>query len=90
MTGKPSIRGDVNAVLNGLVGKGVITGFETNFDGLSVLGILHVAVTAPLITDPRIPGYDRPKVMAIRNRVTKELEGVGARDVMVSVRSSLA
>jgi hypothetical protein len=80
----------VNAVLNGLIREGVITAFETNFDGISVLGILHVAVTAPLITDPRIPGYDRPRVMAIRNRVTKELEGVGAKDVMVSVRSSLA
>ena len=64
-------------------------GFRDQLRPVSVLGILHVGVTAPLITDPRIPGYDRPKIMAIRNRITKELEGVGARDVMVSVRSSL-
>jgi hypothetical protein len=49
------MRGDVNAVLNGLVRERVITGFDTNFDGISALGILHIAVTADLITDPRIP-----------------------------------
>ena len=87
--GPQSRRGNVNAVLNGLIGEGVITAFETNIDSASALGILHIAVTADLITDPRIPGYERPKVMAIRNRVTKELEGAGAADVMVSVRSAL-
>jgi hypothetical protein len=88
--GPQSLRGDVNAVLNGLIREGVITAFETNFGDMGALGILHVAVTAPLITDLRIPGYDRLRVMAIRNRVSKELEGVGATDVIVSVRSSLA
>ena len=87
--GRGSIRGAVNVILNGLVQDGVINSFETNFDSASALGILHIAVTADLITDPRVPGYDRPKVMAIRNRVTKELEGAGAADVMVSVRSAL-
>ena len=87
--GLQSLRGNVNAVLNGLIHGGVITAFETNFDSASALGIMHIAVTADLITDPRIPGYERPKVMAIRNRITKELEGVGARDAIVSVRGSL-
>jgi hypothetical protein len=89
MTGKPRLRGDVNAVLNGLIREGVITGFETNFQGISALGVLHIAVSAHVITNPRTPAYDRNKVMAVRNRVTKELERVGATDVMVSVRSSL-
>ena len=83
------MRGDVNAVLNGLIREGVITGFETNFDGISALGILHITVSADLTTDPRVPGYDRRKVLAVRNRVSKELEGVGAADVIVSVRSPL-
>ncbi len=87
--GPQSLRGNVNAALNGLVHGGVITAFETNFDSISGLGVLHIAVTADLITDPRIPGYERPKVMAIRNRVAKELEAVGATDVIVSVRSAL-
>src|SRR5215204_1093898 len=86
--GPQSLRGNANAVLNGLIREGVITSFETNFDSASALGILHIAVSADLITDPRIPGYERPKVMAIRNRVTKELKGAGAADVMVSVRSA--
>ena len=51
--------------------------------------ILHIAVKADLITDARIPGYERPKVMALLNRITKELEEVGARDAIVSVRNSL-
>jgi len=54
----PRIRGDVNGVLNGLIREGVITGFETNFDGISALGILHIAVAAQAETDPRKPGYD--------------------------------
>jgi hypothetical protein len=87
--GPESLRGNVKTVLNGLIREGVITSFETHFDSASALGILHIAVTAALITDPRIPGYERPKVMAIRNRVTKELESAGAADVMVSVRSAL-
>jgi hypothetical protein len=81
-------RGDENAVLNGLIRDGVITAFETDFGGISALGILHITVAANLITDPRNPGYDRPKVMAVRNRVTKELEAIGATDVMVSVRTA--
>ena len=84
------LRGDVNAALNGLIREGVISSFE--LPSLSghwhALGILHVAVAAQVITDPRVPGYDRAKVLAIRNRVTKELEGVGVRDAVVSVRSA--
>ena len=87
--GPQSLRGNVNAVLNGLIREGVITAFETNFDSISGLGVLHITVSANLITDPRIPGYDRRKVLAVRNRVSKELEGVGATDVIVSVRSPL-
>jgi len=78
----------LEAVLDGLIKDGVITEFKT-LNGRA-LGVLHVAVCAPLITDPRVPGYDRKKVLAVRNRVTKELEGAGVRDVMVSVRSSVA
>ena len=79
----------MNAVLNGLISEGIITGFETNFEARKALGILHIAVRADVVTDSRLPAYDRVKVTAIRNRVTKELEGVGAKDVIVSVRSAL-
>jgi hypothetical protein len=89
MAGPQSLRGNVNAILNGLIREGVITAFETNFDSATALGILHIAVSADLITDARVPGYERPKVMAIRNRVTKELEGIGATDIVVSVRGTL-
>jgi hypothetical protein len=85
-----SLRKDIDAVLNGLVRQGVITSFQTTDGVTAALGVLHVSVTAPVLTDIRNPGYDRAKVMAIRNRVTKELEGVGGTDVIVSVRSSLA
>ena len=84
------LRKEIDAVLNALVRQGVIASFQTMDGATAALGVLHVAVTAPVVTDIRNPGYDRAKVMAIRNRITKELEGVGARDVMVSVRSSLA
>ena len=45
----------MNVALNGLIREGVIAAFETNFDGISVLGILHIADTAPLITDRAFP-----------------------------------
>ena len=68
MTGPKSVRGNVNAVLNGLVREGVITGFETNFDSPFATALaLHVKVTTGLITDPRIPGYDDRAVRAIRS-----------------------
>src|SRR3954469_19457769 len=35
MAREPALRGDVNVVLNGLIREGVITGFETNCDGIS-------------------------------------------------------
>ena len=76
----------MNAVLYSLIRDGVITAFDPNCAGISALGVLHIAVSADAITDPRNPGYDRPKIMAIRNRVTKELEAAGATDVIVSVR----
>lgn len=53
-----NMRGEVNAVLNGLISDGVIAEFSISFDGVSALGILHMAVSADLITDPRIPGYE--------------------------------
>ena len=84
------LRKDIDAVLYGLVRQGVIASFQTTDGITAALGVLHVAVTAPVVTDIRNPGYERAKVMAIRNRVTKELESVGATDVIVSVRSSLA
>jgi hypothetical protein len=88
MTRNSRVRGDINARLNGLIREGVITAFETNFDWVTSLGVMHIAVAASVVTDPRRPGYEREKAMAIRNRVTKELESVGARDIVVSVRSS--
>ena len=44
--GPQSLRGDVNAILNGLIREGVITGFETNFDNPASIALaLHVRVT---------------------------------------------
>lgn len=88
MPGPSSIRGDVNAILNGLIREGVITGFETNFGTpLAAALALHVRVTADLITDPRIPGYDDKAVRAIRNRIAKEIDPL-APGVVVSIRQT--
>ena len=90
MTGTRSIRGDVNAILNRLVGEGIITGFETNFDSpLATALALHIKVTADLITDPRIPGYDDKAVRAIRNRIPKDIKPLST-GVVVSIRQTPA
>jgi len=88
MTGPRSVRGDVNAILNGLVREGLISGFETNFGSpLATALALHVKVTADLITDPRIPGYDERAVRAIRNRIAKEIDPLSP-GVVVSIRQT--
>src|SRR3954469_6306349 len=89
-SGPKCTRGNVDAILNGLVRQGVITGFETNFDDpVSFALALHVKVTADVITDARIPGYDAVRVRAIRNRVAKEIAPLSP-DVIVSVRPEKA
>src|SRR4051812_3898680 len=88
MRGPSSLRGDVKAVPNRLMRESVITGFETNFDNpISIALALHVKVTADVVTDSRVPGYDGMRVRAIRNRVTKEIEPLSP-GVIVSVRGS--
>ncbi len=67
----------------------MITGFETDFDTpLAAVLALHVRVTADVITDPRIPGYDDKVVRAIRSRIAKEVDPLSP-GVIVSVRQSL-
>ena len=75
----------LTATLARLVRKGVITDFEMPPGSNAVL--LHVVVTAPVITNPHSPGYDRETVERFRRRVTREVEPYRAgRDVLVSVR----
>ena len=82
------IRGEVNAILDGLVQDGVITGFKTNFENPASLALaLHVRVTADIVTDMRNPGYDEKRVRSIRNRVAKDIEGLSP-GVIVSVRQT--
>jgi hypothetical protein len=77
--------GDINAALNRLVGEGTITGFKTNLGERGASGGLHVIVTAPVITDPRKPGFDRRQVAAVRRAVATELKTL-ADLVTVTVR----
>ena len=82
------IRGEVNAILYGLVQEGLITGFETNFDNPASLALaLHVRVTADVVTDMRNPAYDYKRVRSIRNHVAKDIEGLSP-GVVVSVRQT--
>lgn len=48
-----SIRGDVNVILNGLIGEGVIAAFETNFDDLEAAGRVRITVVPPDADDPQ-------------------------------------
>ena len=53
MTGKGSIRGDVNAILNDLVRRGVIAGFQTNFDDKTT-GRVAITVVARPDINPKV------------------------------------
>ena len=46
-----SLRGDVNAILNGLVREGVISAFQTNFGTPAEAYGVHVIVTPASATD---------------------------------------
>jgi hypothetical protein len=71
--------GSINAVLNRLVGEGVITAFKTNIaDRRSGPG-LHVIVTAP--------GVDRAKAETVRRRVARELAPL-SEDATVTIDQS--
>ena len=82
------IRGDIiYTVLERLVHEKAIITFKM-LDGMAEsLGVLHVAVTADIVTDLNQAGYDKAAVEALRERVAAELRRF-APDVMVSVRSS--
>lgn len=83
-----AIRGDIiYTVLERLVREGAITTFKL-MDGMTeTLGVLHVAVTADIVTDLRQAGYNKVAIEAVRERVAAELRCF-ATDVVVSVRSS--
>ena len=85
MTGIGSIRGDVDAILNGLIRDGVITSFRTNFDSLSGALAPHIMVTADVVTLSGQPGYDPKRVAQIRDTVMRKLNPIGP-GVIVSVR----
>jgi hypothetical protein len=70
-----ALRGDINKVLNGLVREGVISAFQTNFDGPSEAFGVHVIVTPTTATNRE----------AVRNTVAQAL-GALAREVTVTVK----
>ena len=82
------IRGDIiYTVLERLVHEKAIITFKM-MDGMAEsLGVLHVAVTADVVTDLNQAGYDKVAIEALRERVAAELRRF-APDVIVSVRSS--
>jgi hypothetical protein len=47
------IRGDINVILNRLVGEGVIAGFTTSFDDKSA-GRVAISVVAGSATNPKV------------------------------------
>ena len=74
-----AIRGDMNAILNGMITSGVIRSFDTNFDSPASSGLaVHVMVTADGVTT------DHAR-RALRDRITKALAHLDP-DVVVSVR----
>ena len=80
-----SVRGDVNAILNGLMLEGVITSFETNFDNpLSTQFALHVRVAADQLGSDA--GYEERR-RELQGRIMRQLEPL-APGVIVSVRGS--
>jgi hypothetical protein len=75
----------LTATLEGLVRKGVITDFQLPPD--RVLSPFRVIVTAPVVTNPNRPDYDRETVERVRRRVAREVKPFrGDRDVLISVR----
>ena len=88
--GQGSLRGDVNAILNGLIREGVITSFETNFDDpVSTAFALHVRVAADhLGSDNRTAKYEERR-REVQSRIMRQLEPL-APGVIVSVRGALA
>ena len=82
------VRGDVNAILNGLIREGVITSFETNFDNpLSTPFGLHVRVaTDQLGADWNTPEWDERR-RELQSRIIRQLEPF-APGVIVSVRAT--
>src|SRR5215203_885952 len=84
MTGSRSVRGDVNAILNGMIRDGVITSFETTFDNPTVAFAPHIRVAADLGIDPRKPAFDERR-RELRVRIMRQLEPL-APGVIVSVR----
>ena len=87
MTGARSLRGNVNAILNGLIRVGVISEFETNFgDPITSAFCLHIRVVADIGLGLGAPGYDERR-RKIQDRVMRQLAPV-APEVIVSVRGT--
>src|SRR5215217_7312231 len=85
MTGVRSVRGNVNAILNGMVRDGVITSFETNFDNpLSTQFGLHVRVAADQLGSGA--GFEERR-REMQATIIRQLEPL-APGVIVSVRGS--
>ena len=82
-----SIRGDVNAILNGLIREGLIASFETNFDNpLSTPFGLHVRVATDQIGTDRTPGFAERR-RELQARIMRQIEPL-APGVIVSVRAT--
>ena len=79
--------GAVNAVLNRLVREGVIAGFRTNLGDARATAGLHVIASAPELVDRRKPSYDPEKVVALRQRIARDLSRC-APGVTVTVEGS--
>lgn len=80
-------RGDVNAALNRLVREGVLTGFRTNFDRVGSGEPLCVSASAPLISDPAEPAFDKAKIEGTRLLVLLAL-GDWKQSAVVTVEGS--
>jgi hypothetical protein len=79
MTARPET---LTATLERLVRKGVITDYELP-TGSSPLALI---VSAPVVTNPSRPDYDRETVERVRRRVTREVEPYRRGRDVVSVR----
>ena len=87
MPGIGSVRGDVNAILNGLMRDGLITSFETNFDNpLSTPFGLHVRVAADQLGTDRDTKFEERR-RELQGRIMRQLEPL-APGVIVSVRGT--
>ena len=75
--GQGSLRGDINAVLNGLVRDGVIAAFETSFEKLKPTKLpVRITVVAPSANSPE----------GVKHAVTTALNRF-AKDVSVTVKA---